>query len=228
MRLTVSQPSDTGRGATLISDTGSGHLLRACRRGSGGCRRKKRFRTAGDPTGSSSSSPDRLPASRDGARAVPNCVCPVDSDRQGEVRSSWRVIGDRDAASFVQRWFWLVSACGWKLGPRAPVQGPSQPFGPGVSLPALGFPGFAELELTVPEILAAFGGRSGPDHAPRRPRSAAQDRAAPEHASSLPYWNHPLIQESVGRVAVAHPSAGPAPVGGPAGWCSEGSWQVGW
>ena len=71
--------------------------------------------------------------------------------QESKLRSSGRVIGDRnDAASFVQRWFWLVGACGWKLRPRAPVQGPSQPFGSGVSLPALGFPGVAELELTVP------------------------------------------------------------------------------
>jgi hypothetical protein len=60
------------------------------------------------------------------------------------------VIGNRDAASFVQRWFWLVGACGWNVRPWASVQGPGQPFCSGVSLPALGFPGFAELELTVP------------------------------------------------------------------------------
>ncbi|MDQ3929813.1 MAG: hypothetical protein M3328_11810, partial [Chloroflexota bacterium] len=44
--LTVSQPSDSGGCATLISDTGSGRLLRGLRRGSGDCRRNARFRTA--------------------------------------------------------------------------------------------------------------------------------------------------------------------------------------
>jgi hypothetical protein len=39
MPLTVSQPSDSGGCATLISDTGSGHCERPWRRGSGGCRR---------------------------------------------------------------------------------------------------------------------------------------------------------------------------------------------
>jgi hypothetical protein len=37
---TVSQPSDRGWCATLISDTGSGHRWRPWRQGSGGCRRK--------------------------------------------------------------------------------------------------------------------------------------------------------------------------------------------
>jgi hypothetical protein len=43
---TVSQPSDTGGCATLISDTGSGRLPAALRRGRGDCRRNARFRTA--------------------------------------------------------------------------------------------------------------------------------------------------------------------------------------
>ena len=43
--VTVSQPSDSGGCATLISDTGSGHLQGGLGRGSGGCRRNARFRT---------------------------------------------------------------------------------------------------------------------------------------------------------------------------------------
>jgi hypothetical protein len=35
-----------------------------------------------------------------------------------------------------------------------------------------------------------------------------------------------VVEEWVGRVAVAHPSAGRAPVGGPAGWCSPGLWPA--
>jgi hypothetical protein len=41
-------------------------------------------------------------------------------------------------------------------------------------------------------------------------------------------WVVNLIEEWVGRVAVARPSAGPVPVGGPGGWCSPGSWSAGW
>ena len=74
----------------------------------------------------------------------------------------------------------------------------------------------------------SFGGGSEPDHAPRRRRSASRYRVAPEHAWSFPCPNHPVIQESVGRVAVAHLSAGPAPAGGPGGWCSPRSWPIGW
>ena len=74
----------------------------------------------------------------------------------------------------------------------------------------------------------SFGGGSEPDHAPRRRRSASRYRVGPEHAWSFPCSNHPLIQESVGRVAVARPSAGPVPVGGPVGWCSSGLWAAGW
>jgi hypothetical protein len=65
-------------------------------------------------------------------------------------RGPRRVIGDREPASVFRRGFWLVGACGWKLGPGAPVQGPGQAFCPLRSLPALGFPGFSELGLTVP------------------------------------------------------------------------------
>jgi hypothetical protein len=43
--VTVSQPSDTGGCATLISDTSSGRLRAASRRGSGGCHRNVRFST---------------------------------------------------------------------------------------------------------------------------------------------------------------------------------------
>ena len=43
--LTVSQPSDTGGCAMLISDTGSGRLREGWRRGRGGCRRNVRFST---------------------------------------------------------------------------------------------------------------------------------------------------------------------------------------
>jgi hypothetical protein len=45
--VTVSQPSDSGGCATLISDTGSGHRWRPWRRGSGGCHRNVRFSTPG-------------------------------------------------------------------------------------------------------------------------------------------------------------------------------------
>jgi len=65
-------------------------------------------------------------------------------------RGPRRVIGDREPASVLRRWFWLVGACGWKVRPGAPVQGPGQAFCPLRSLPALGFPGFSELGLTVP------------------------------------------------------------------------------
>jgi hypothetical protein len=65
-------------------------------------------------------------------------------------RGPRRVIGDREPASVFRRWFWLVGACGWKVRPGAPVQGPGQAFCPLRSLPALGFPGFSELGLTVP------------------------------------------------------------------------------
>jgi hypothetical protein len=43
---TVAEPCDSTGCATLISDTGSGRLLSTVRRGSGGCRRNVRFRTA--------------------------------------------------------------------------------------------------------------------------------------------------------------------------------------
>jgi hypothetical protein len=69
--------------------------------------------------------------------ACPSAVVPTCHRRQG-------------AASFVQRSLCLVGACGWKLRPGAPVQGPGQPFRSLTSLPALGFPGFSELKLTVP------------------------------------------------------------------------------
>jgi hypothetical protein len=46
MSLTVAEPCDNASSATLLSDTSSGRALGSWRRGSGGCRRNERFRTA--------------------------------------------------------------------------------------------------------------------------------------------------------------------------------------
>jgi hypothetical protein len=37
-----------------------------------------------------------------------------------------------------------------------------------------------------------------------------------------------MVEQSPGRAAVAHPSAGRAPAGGLDGWCSPGSWPARW
>jgi hypothetical protein len=37
-----------------------------------------------------------------------------------------------------------------------------------------------------------------------------------------------MVKQPVGPAAVVPPSAGRAPAGGPAGWCSEESWPAGW
>jgi len=68
----------------------------------------------------------RFPSSPSTVRAEVPCRYPRPMLIKARLVASG--IGDRDAASFVQRWFWLVGACGWKLGPGAPVQGPGQPF----------------------------------------------------------------------------------------------------
>jgi hypothetical protein len=218
--------------------------------------------------------------------------------------------GGRDAASFVQRWFWLIGAGGWNLRSRAPVQGPW----PTVLMPAFAasawLPGLLGARAHSARVPAACGDGSELDRGPRRPRSASQGRVAPAHAWSLPWSNHllseapsgkacaaalgrprwlsggclgvgvagrlvaaapaggprggsptgwpaagsdrswpvhqpgrwarvelgrkgamwvvNLIGEWVGRVAVARPSAGRAPAGGPVGWCSPGLWAAGW
>jgi hypothetical protein len=146
--------------------------------------------------------------------ACPGAVVPTWNRRQGR-----RVI------------YPAVVLVGWRLWMETRARGSGSRPWPTVLIRRFAasawLPGLLGARAHTARVPTAFGGGSGPDHAPRRPRSAAQDRAAPEHAWSLPYSNHLLIQESVGRVAVAHSSAGPAPAGGPAGWCSSGSWSVG-
>ena len=51
----------------------------------------------------------------------------------------------------------------------------------------------------------------------------------PCRQSSRAMWVVQMVEQWVGRAAVARPSAGPAPAGGPVGWCSSpGSWPAGW